>query len=183
MLNRHRLASYIPSQRSQTSPMCVPKMRERISSKLSSSAAAGAAACAAAAAYCRQPAAAAAELLRAAWAATGARQRRELRVEAAASCCAALGASSRVSRCNPLRIPLRLPSERRSAMTGAVCGVRADGAGNRAGWACVSVTHSPLEMVGISVLGLCRPIVPWWVRMEKCTLAGATGDALSAPKQ
>lgn len=172
--------------------MCVPKMRERISSKLSSSAAAGAAACAAAAAagvgaaaaaYCRQPAIAAAELLRAACAATGARQRRELRVEAAASWCAALGASSRVSRCNPLSTLLRLPSERRSAMDGAVCSGRADGAGNRAGWGCVSVSHGPLEMVGNSVLGLCRPIVPRWARMKKCTLAGATREALSAPKQ
>lgn len=117
-------------------PMCVPKMRDRICSKLSSSAAAGAAAAAgvgaAAAAYCRQPAAAAAGPLPAAWATAGARQRRELRVEAAPSCCAAQGTSSSVSRCNPLSILLRLPKERRSAMAGAVCSRRADRAGRGA---------------------------------------------------
>ena len=158
-------------QRPTSAPMWVPKMRARICSKLSSSAASGAAAAAAAAggvgaaaaaaAYCLHPAAAAAGLLRAVCTAAGARQRREVRVEAAPTCCAALGSSSRVSRCNPLSTPPRLPRERRSAMAGAVCGPGAGraGAGVREGGR--RLAEQCLDKAAITVTRPGAAIGPW----------------------
>ncbi len=163
--------------------MCVPKMRERICSKLSSSAATGASAAAAAAgvgaaaaAYCRQPPAAAAGLLRAAWDTAGARQRRELRVEAVPSCCAAQGASSRASRCNPLSTLLMLQNERRSAMAGAVCSERVRRAGSRAGCAQAWVFLNNLLTTEITAFSTRGPIVCPSARMKRHGRAGLSGE-------